>query len=448
MKISDFYDKEYINFAIYDSYRSIGNYIDGLKPSARKVINSITKRKSTKEEKVSIFVSDVARENEYIHGATSLEGVVIGMAQNFCGSNNINLLLPEGSFGTRTIQSSAASRYIFTKKNNIIDKIFIDLDKSILISQEFEGTIIEPRFYIPIVPMILINGNEGIGNGFAQKILSRNVLEIIDILEDKLTNKKRHSTPTELLPHFKDFKGTIKRLDGFSYEIIGNFERTNTTTITITELPVGYDLEKYNKILSKLEEDKVINDFTDKSEDNTFLFELKVSREFTKKDDDYILDKLKLIRRVTENFTCIGENNQIVEFTSDTEILDAFIKIRLLYYEKRKLYQIQKLKEELLYLGAKYFFIKEILSDKIIINKNSKIQIETQIKNNKAFPFDSFEDFSFLINMPIHSLSIETFNELKKIIDIKKELLFNIQNKKIQDIWLTELRELKKILKK
>lgn len=448
MKISDFFENEFSDYANYDSYRSLGNLADGMKPTARKLI-CVTEQDNIKEPmKLSSLVNKMAESMEYLHGPVSAEGAAVNLAQNFPGSNNINLLKPVGSFGTRTIPKPAASRYIKTCKSSMFDYIFKAIDKPVLITQEFEGTKIEPKFYIPIIPMLLVNGNYGIGNGFAQHILSRNPLEIIDKLQDRITGKDRRSTPIHLLPFFKDFKGTIKRLEGFSYEIVGSFERTNTTTLTITELPIGYTLEQYNKILVKLEDEKIINDFTDKSEKNEFLFEVKVSREFSKKDDEYIFDKLKLIKRITENFTCIGERNQIKEFKSDMDILDAFIKLRLEYYVLRKDYQINKLQDELMTLGAKYYFIKNILNDTIIVNKKTKVEIEDQIRNNKTFPFYQFDDYNFLTSMPIHSLSKETFADLKKAIDVKKEMLDTIKKKPTEEMWLEELSELKSIIKK
>jgi len=444
LKISEFFDTQYIDYAVYDSYRSIGNLIDGCKPSARKIINSIRKRKGNNKEKVSIFVSDCSRENEYLHGSVSLEGVVVGLAQDFAGANNINLLLPEGSFGSRTIQEAAASRYIFTKKNPILDKIVIDSDSAVLIEQEFEGTKIEPKFYVPIIPMILVNGSEGIGNGFAQKIFSRDPIQIIDLISKKISTGK---SPTNIQLYFKNFRGKCNRIENNSWEILGNFERTNQTTITVTELPIGYDLEKYISILNKLEEDKVISDYTDKSEENDFLFEIKVQREFSKKDDRWILEKLKLIRRVTENFTCIGERNEIAEFTNEIDIFNAFYDIRYSYYQKRKDWLIEKIKADLLLLGAKFYFVKLILEDQIKVFKQSKVFIEEQVRSRKEFPFDKLDSISFLLSMPIHSFTSETFNELKEDIDKKKKELKEVTAKSIEETWQEELEQLKKQLK-
>ena len=448
MDIKEFFDTEFSSFSTYASFRSIANYIDGNKPSSRKVLCAV---KNLKEKsKVASLAAKVVDTLEYLHGAVSLEGVISGMAQNFPGTNNVNLLEPKGDFGSVCIQKAGASRYIYINREKIYDTIFKSVDENVLIEQEFEGTNIEPQFYVPIVPMILVNGSEGIGTGFAQKILPRNINDIIKYLNEYLTGKNR-SGDIFMLPHFNGFKGEILRTPGsFSYEIFGKFERVNSTTINITELPIGYDLEKYNAVLAKLEDDKVITDFTDKSEPkhNKFLFEIKAQREFVKKDDDYIIDKLKLIKRVTENFTCIGERNEIVEFKSDKEIMDSYIKIRLAYYQKRKEYLINKIKEDLMVAGSKFFFVKAVLEDKIKVFKQTKQSILEQIEKNESFPFYKVNDsFNYLIGMPIHSMSSDTMTDLKEDIQKKKLLLKETTDITINEMWLQELSELKKELK-
>ena len=446
LKIVDFFDDEFSAFASYSAFRGIGNYIDGAKPSSRKVINAV---KNLKEKtKVASLAARIVDTLEYLHGQVSLEGVISGMAQNYPGSNNINILEPKGDFGSVCIQKAGASRYIYINKEKIYDTLFRSVDEHILIEQEFEGTKIEPQFYVPIVPMILVNGSEGIGTGFAQKILPRNIKDIIQYLI--LCCIKPCGKPYNVLPYFNGFKGEIKKIDGFSYEIYGKFERQNTSTILVTELPIGYDIEKYCAILSKLEDDKIITDFTDKSEpkENKFLFEIKASREFVKKDDDFIINTLKLIKRVTENFTCIGENNEIVEFKSDTEILDAYIKVRLAYYEKRKEYLIRKIKEDLMIAGSKFYFVKLVLEDKIKVYKQTKQFILDQIEKSTVFPFYKVdESFLYLVNMPIHSFSSDTIATLKEDIEKKKLLLKEVSDITIQDMWLRELKELQKELK-
>lgn len=447
MKIDQFFQKDFSAFATYSSYRGLAHAIDGLKPSSRKVMCC---SKALKEKtKVASLAARVIDNLEYLHGASSLEGVITGMAQNFAGTNNVNLLEPKGDFGSVCIQKAGASRYIYVNREKVTEKIFRNEDESILIEQEFEGTKIEPKYYVPIIPMIIANGAEGIGTGFSQKILSRNPLEIIAKIEDTL-NGGRRDTPKILLPYFKGFRGHITKTGESSFDIKGMFEKPNTTTILVTELPVGYDLEKYNAILAKLEEDKVITDYTDKSEpkENKFLFEIKAPREFVKKDDDYIMDKLKLVRKITETYTCIGVENDVKEFKSIDEIFQYYVGHRLDWYQARKDELIRKVKEELMIAGSKFYFVKLILEDKIQVFKRTKEDITNQLKLCSAFPFYEVDGgFDYLLRMPIHSFSLDTIEELKKVISVKKEELKFYTETSTKTMWLEDLKELKKELK-
>jgi DNA topoisomerase-2 len=176
---------------------------------------------------------------------------------------------------------------------------------------------------------------------------------------------------------------------------------------------------------------------------------VKATREFVKQDDDVLFDKLKLIKRVTENFTCIGINNDVVEFKSDREILDYYVLHRLDYYAKRKEYLIRKIKEELLIAGSKFYFVKGILENKIMVFKRSKEDITNQIISHTSFPFYTVDgSFDYLLRMPIHSFSLETIEELKKVISVKKEELKIYTEKSIESMWLDDLTDLTKYLAK
>lgn len=445
MKISDFFENEFSAYSQYDSYRSIGNFIDGLKPTARKLIHTVQKNNIKDPAKLSSLVNRMSEECEFLHGPVSAEGVAVGLAQDFAGSNNLNLLKPAGSFGTRTIPKAAASRYIKTCQSSIFGSIFNDNDKAILAPQEFEGTQIEPVFFLPTLPLILVNGSEGIGNGFAQKILPRNpkdvVLGIIEYLKTGKIDK--------ITPWYHNYSGTIKHIENSSYEIIGSFEKVagkyNKKKIIINEIPIGYDLEKYIKVLMKLEDEKTILDFSDESEDNTFKFVLDVPNELYVLSDEEILNKLSLIKRVTENFTCIGEHNQIVEFKNETEILESFIKIRLDYYQKRKDYMLSVVEKELNTMNAKYSFIEAIINKKLLIYQKNKSEIVEQIDKLKIkiYPvFSKFNDYNFLLNMPIHSFTNETLNSIRKD-QVKKENEFKVLSSKTnRKLWLEDLKGL------
>ena len=158
----EFINNDLIHFSKYDNDRSIPNLVDGLKISLRKILYSAFKKKLTNEIKVAQFSGYVSEQSGYHHGEASLNGAIIGLAQNFVGSNNINLLDPKGQFGTRLLggKDSASERYIFTQLNKLTRLIFPAEDDPILTYLNDDGTQVEPIYYVPIIPMILVNGSK------------------------------------------------------------------------------------------------------------------------------------------------------------------------------------------------------------------------------------------------------------------------------------------------
>lgn len=441
MKVTQFYNEEYLQSANYQSFRTIASYIDGLKNGARKIIYTVDKYNITSDLKVSQLGSKVAEETEYLHGEVSLYSTIVGLAQTYPGSNNINLLQPEGNFGTRFIPEASAGRYIYTKKTKIFDTIFNKDDKQILIPQQFEGEVIEPKFFTPIIPLILINGSEGIGNGFAQKILQRDHKEIISIIENYL--KKGEKIPKQIVPYVKGYKGSIKLNDG-KVEIIGKIDVVNSNTLKISEIPFTYNLQSYKNVLVDLEEKKIIKSFDDKSENDNYEFYIDCTREFTKTPMNELLDIFKLVKKVTENFTCIDENNAIIEFKDEKELLAAYIKIRLDYYVKRKKALLASLDDEAALYSNKILFIESVVNGSIIVNNKSKADIEKQITKVKIKKIE--ESYDYLLRMPIYSLTKEKIEELKKQLSDTQIKITELKDKTEKDLWITDLENLKKVL--
>jgi len=439
MKISEFYENEYSGYAAYDAYRSIAHVIDGLKPTARKVIFTIIEKNIKDSQKVSNFASKVSEFSQYLHGPASMESVITGMAKDYCGSNNLNLLKPEGTFGNRLIHDAAASRYIFTKKSKFFDFIFHKDDYSLVKNQEFEGDKIEPKFYIPILPMILINGSTGIGTGFSQTILPRDPIriqkEIINLLD------KKEKSIKIIPPFFKDFVGKINLVneEKRTWEIIGKIKILGVATIKITELPVGYDLKGYQKVLDNLEDKGIISSYKDFSENPKFNFEVKVKKDFIKKNSKReILEKLKLVKQITENFTCIDENNKIKEFNNEIEILKYFFKIRMDFYAKRKNHLIEIFKVKSMVLYNKYKFIKAVLDGSLELRNVPKKEIVKKLivgefqKNSGSF--------DYLLNLPLYSLTKEAVVKLEKEIKMKIVELKKVKNCSIKKFYLKDLK--------
>lgn len=442
VKVQEFFELEFPNFAMYNLYRMVGSYVDGLKPSQRKIVHTLAKSNITSPIKVSQLASKVSQVTQYLHGEMNLQGVIVNMAQDFSGTNNINLLSPEGSFGNRCFPSAAAARYIYTHKSSSFDSIFRSIDNDILTPQVFEGDVIEPKFFMPILPMLLVNGSEGIGSGWSQKILPRDPKAIKQAIISYLKNGK---LPERIAPWWKEFKGTVKHIEDNAWEVSGLLKKVNTTTLLIEEIPPNVSLDKFVTHLTKLEDNRTIESFNDYSDPgtNTFKFEVKVKRSLTSsKTLEQMKGILKITRRISENYTSIDENNTVREFKSEVEILKAFCDIRFKYYHIRKQHIIKDMNSELLVLQSKLKFIQHIITNKLKIKDLTKSEIINYL--------DGFEDFvkvnrsyNYLLNMPIYSISKEQFEKLQKELEKTKNEIIEVEQTTEADMWSADLKIIK-----
>lgn len=436
MKISDFLNNELVDYASYDNLRSIASYIDGQKNTSRKILHTVLKKNIKDEIKVAQLANKMAEFTQYLHGDAS--SVVVTMAQNYVGTNNMPLLAREGNFGTRFKPEASAPRYIYTMKEKYTDTLFNKDDEHILISQEFEGDEIEPRFYIPSLPIILLNGSMNcMTPGFSQHILPRNPDEVREYINLKL--KGEDTSHIKLAPYFEGYKGVIRQgAESNKWEILGTFERVGSAGIRVTEIPTNWDLKKYTKFLDDLVDKKVIKDFKDKSEDDNFTFEIRAEQKFLKLPDEKILEKLKLIKKESEQYNAIDENNKMRLFEGVHDILDSFIEIKKEYIQKRKDYQLNVLKDKMNLEASKYLFIKHINEGDIVINKKSKQEIIDQLENYERI-IEKDESYDYLLNMSIYRLTLEEMEKAKGNIMTMKEEYKGLNSSSIEDIWLNEI---------
>ena len=443
--VKDFFKEDYITFAGYDNSRKINSAIDGLKTSMRKVFYTILKNNidsEQKEIKVEQLAAKTSEQTSYLHGATSLSSVAVGLATNYVGSNNINLLEPDGNFGTRFVKDPSASRYIYTYLSDIAKYIFRKEDEPILQEQTFEGQLIEPKYYYPIIPMVLVNGSEGLSVGFSSNINPRNPKQLIDWLEAKLKGKKYNK---EFIPYFKGYNGTIERdysvEDNIRYISKGKYIQDSSTQLTITEVPIKYNLKSYLKVLDNLCDKGIIKSYKDLSDNDIFKFEVKVKREFFEnKNEDNILSTLKLTESLSDNLVLLNEKGIIQEFKSIEEILELYYKIRLEAYEKRKIYNLNKLNKDLSINEQRYKFIKYVLSKKIKID-DTIVNITKSLEDLKFIKIN--DSYDYLLDMKISSLTHDKMIQLENLINKIKEEINTLKNTTIEDIWLSELKELK-----
>jgi len=438
----EFIDKEMIHFSKYDNDRSIPR-LDGFKLSQRKIIFSAFKKKLFKEIKVAQFSGYVSEVSAYHHGEASLNGAIVGMAQDYVGSNNINLLLPKGQFGTRLQggKDSASERYIFTELNKITRLLIPELDDKVLNYMDDDGLQVEPMNYVPILPIILINGTKGIGTGFSTDIPCFNPKDLLIHIRYRLRNKDINKLP-ELIPWYRNFKGTITKVEDKKYMCSGCYEKINDLTFRITELPVGVWTDDYKNFLESLIDGKKgkVKDYQDnstQSEVNIIIYLIKPVKDIPK---EFKLTNHKSI----SNMHVFDKNDQLKKYDTVNEIIDEFFEMRLELYQTRKLYQLNNMKDILIMISNKVKYIEAILNDLLDLRKKSKNQIEEDLNSFGLIKLD--ESYHYLIKMPMDSVSQENIDKLKKEEKDLKENILLLESTSIEQIWEQELKDLEVFL--
>jgi DNA topoisomerase-2 len=441
--ISDFLANEYKEFAMYVvEGRAIPSVIDGFKPSQRKIIhvaNQIWKTGSEKTLKVFQLSGKVASDCFYHHGDASLSNAIITMAQKF--KNNASLLEEDGQFGSLRSPQAGAPRYIGTKLSDNFRLIYKDFE--LLEHKEEEGESIEPKFFLPIVPTVLLNGSSGIAVGFASNVLNRDIKSIIDACVKVLADKNSE----EIKPSLNGFTGEFVQdsENNKRWIIRGKFSKVNTSTIKISELPPSMTYERYEEILDKLVDDKLITSYDDNCKDN-IDYTIKFTRaDLEKLDDDKLVKLLKLEESSTEIFSTLDEFGKLMIFENTSDIIKYFVNFRLKYYHKRKQFLIDKMNRELKVLSNRGRFIKAIIDGKLKVNNVAKAVI---IEGIELMGLDKIDDsYDYLLRMPIYSLTKEMYEKIKEDFTTKKEEIKILESTNPKDMYLLDLTELKKKFK-
>jgi DNA topoisomerase-2 len=458
----EFIHKELIHFSKYDCSRNIPNLMDGLKTSLRKILFCAFKKNLTSEIKVAQFTGYVSEHSLYHHGEESLNNAIIGMAQNFIGSNNINLLAPMGQFGSRIRggKDSSSPRYIFTQLEKITRRIFPQLDDYILNYLTDDGIQVEPQFYVPIIPMVLVNGSVGIGTGTSTDIMCYNPSVIIAYLKHKLQNEPTDAI--EFLPYYNGFTGEVIKLSNTKIMFKGRYEELDEDTIRVTELPVGYWTDNFSLLLSTMREEKkdadgkkipsIIKELRENYTDSTIeavitfipgkLTELKST---TDENGCNGLEKLLKLYSInsTTNMHMYDAYDKLKKYDKVEDIIDDYFGVRLEHYSLRKQNRIQVIEKEIIILSNKARYISEILEGTIDLRKKKKIEI-TQMLKEKSYDLingDEFE-FRYLVQMPMDSVSEENVAKILRENEDKHIELERIRSTTIEQMWLNELDEL------
>lgn len=388
----DFINKELVLFSNMDNERSIPNMVDGLKPGSRKVLFTCLKRNDKREVKVAQLAGSVAELSAYHHGEQSLMSVIINLAQNYVGSNNINLLQPIGQFGTRLHmgKDAASPRYIFTMLSPLTRLIFHPHDDPLLRYQKDDNQRIEPVWYIPIIPMVLINGADGIGTGWMTKIPNYNPRELIENLRKMISNTE---PLIPLKPFYKNFRGDIEALLDSRYVISGEIGLLQDDRIEITELPVGCGTHHYKEsVLEPMlngteKQPALISDYKEYNTDTTVRFIVTMANDKLAAAEQEGLHKVFKLQTTISLTSMVAFDKDLClkRYDAVLEIMKEFFDLRLLYYSKRKAYLEGVLEAEANKLSNQARFIVEKCNGTLIIeNKKKAKMIEELVKNGYA----------------------------------------------------------------
>lgn len=455
-KVSDFYKEEVPSYASYDLIRKCSSYIDGFKNAHRKIIWTMLENfgNPNTRTKTSQMSAQVSLRSMYLHGETNLDGSLCTLAQSFVGANNYPLIIGHGNFGTRFSPDPAASRYTYVSISPLVSKLY-ELDKPLCPSQEFEGSKIEPVFYVPVFPTLFLNGSDGISTGYKQTIFPRNPREILKYIRAVLNKDGKVPNINKALPWFKGFLGETKLIkekdaNGNVSEKVMNYgviEKVNSNTLHITEIPITYTYASYIKVLDTLEEKGTIEGYDDLSDPKTdkFEFTIKVKRAFfeSNSDEDSWIKIFGLAKPLNEQLNCIQGDNRIRDFKSIKDIIDMFISVRLDYYTKRKEYLLKKYFDEIKLDASRYVWCKGIIDETIVIKNKKKDDIVKVLeKTDKIVKKD--DSYNYLLNMPLSSITKEKMIELAEKIKGLKDKIKELQKKTIEEMWLNDLDEIER----
>jgi len=500
--IKNFIDHRLINYCNADNFRSIPSIYDGLKPSQRKVIYAFLYTDNRgKTIKVNSLSGKMIEKVAYHHGEASANQTIINLAQNFIGATNLNLLRPSGDFGSRSQNGAdhGSARYISVGKLSYLDHIFNELDFDLLESNYDDGVQVEPKYFMPIVPLVLMTGASGIGYGFSTNITCYNPKDVINNLKNLINSEPMD----EMVPWFRGFTGEIRHVDRNTYLSIGKYELISENEIRITELPVGikdtYSYTKYKTFLyisagliepkkktkekidapkkekakkkknkkdtdtdtdtdTDIEEgteyktdlDKnVFESISEYEEANKLIITIKFKPGYLKSELENNTNlsfekKLKLVGKFTTNNMNLFTNDGLICYNSPLDIIEDFFKERYKYYVKRRDYMINNLKYDLLKVNSKLRFIIQLMNEELVINKKKYDVIVKLLEDNKYPKFtrnldEGKSDYSYLLDMKIDSVSEEKIDALKREIEqLEKELKYLIDTT-IEELWIMEL---------
>ena len=462
---SRFIHDELIHFSSADNIRSLPSVLDGLKPSQRKILWACLKRNLVSEIKVAQLAGYVSETAAYHHGEMSLTSTIVGMAQDFVGANNINLLAPVGQFGSRLSggDDAASARYIHTHLEQITRAIFNKQDDGILTYLDDDGQLVEPETYFPVIPMLLVNGCVGIGTGFSTDIPSHNPLDIVSVLKQRLLNEIQTLHDVKLTPWWSGFRGTITGAgDDKSWIVKGkySFADDDAAHIKVTELPVGTWTQKYKQFLEENTSDepkdkKPIRDIENNNNDMDVNFILKMDHDAYHEARAYPAEfekKFQLTSMIrTTNMVAFDSKGKIHRYSNIGEILQEFYETRIDAYLRRKISELKRMDADVLELQARLKFIESILNGKLVVANQDDDKILAGMKALALPPLSSpdtpneLKAYEYLLRIRIDRIKASAVEELRKQVAESIQERDTLAAKSPEKLWLADLENFESI---
>ena len=436
----DYLDTSLRPFSSQSNVRGIPFIGDGFKESQRKALWGILQRgENAAEDTVERIAAAACAVTDYHHGANSMEGTIANMVQTFPGSNNMTFLSEEGQFGSRKNHTPSQARYLTTALNSEFRKLFEKEDDIILEQIVSNNMKVEPKFFIPKLPLILINGADGMGTGHSTYVMAYNPKDIKrDIL--RVLNGEE-LVRGALVPWFRGYAGTITRNPAnkqVSIEGVFKVEKKGRNTfMTITELPIGIQGDAYKKFLDGLEEKEIIVDYDNLSDKNGFEFIIKLSKETAEKTEEELKKLFKIVSRNTENLTVWNGEGKLFRYDHTEDLLMDWIVWRLEQYDNRISTLIQKTKNDISWANERYRWIQTYLQNVDFFKNSSDVEI------NKFMTDEKFTRIDDLLSMPMRSLTKQRMEKLKLEVDTLQRELDALQSTSSIDLMTKEVKALK-----
>ena len=411
--ITDFLNTDYRGYARYVvESRAIPHFVDGLKPVQRKALAAGIKYCADKQIKVSALGGQVMANMDYHHGDSSVQGAIITMAQEF--KQGMPYFDRVGQFGQLYIPQPGAPRYIFVKLSGWSKLLFKDDAELQYNVNEDTGERIEPKYYLPILPMMLINGTNGIAVGFATSFSNYNPLEVASVT---LEYVKNGSIPEyNLTPFVNGHTGLWSYWNG-KFEHVAPWHRKNTTVLSIDGLPIDTTIEKYKGYLNQLIEQNQIKRYDDLCSKDKVLFEIHMTQSYLDQliAENAIAGMFHLIYRLPQdNLTCVMPNNAIKRFDTPCQFIREFVDFRLKFYVRRKKRILADISKRIGYLASLIKFIELVNDGTIVFKGKNKKELEQECLNFHIDPA--------VVNVQIYNLTDgEKAKHQNEVIRLQKE---------------------------